>query len=89
MSDDDDRFEDTLEGPDFTEELHRDKQQDLGIEKEFMQFSEESTKEEVLREAQQTEEDMNKKMCDEFEDDGHDRSIEEATKAKAEGNEYV
>lgn len=76
MSDNsEDEFEDTVEGP-F----------DGNVEKaELKKFKDKDDKESVLREAQEQEE---RALQEDIIDDSHERSFEEAAKAKAEGNEY-
>lgn len=86
MSDHEDEFEDAIEGP-ITE---MDTEATFDEDAELKKFDDEYDRQEILRQAQETEAQANEKEDESLEivDDGHDRSIEEALKAKAEGNDF-
>jgi len=93
MSDHEDYFEDALEGPTPDVELADDLgdtevEFDMREKADLQTFDDEYDRQELLRQAQETEQ-LAEKEEEETEiiDDGHERSIEEAAKAKAEGNE--
>jgi hypothetical protein len=105
MSDHEDDFEDAIEGPasqvELTDENDNDSETEFDEEAELKRFDDENDRQEALRQSQHaTEKDYNYKGdkidVDEYKeenieiaDDGHERSMEEASKAKAEGNECV
>ena len=82
MSDHEDEFQDTIEGP-----TDDSKGGDFDYDAELKKFDDmhDENEKDVLRRAQEQEEQALKE--EDIVDDGHDRSIEEALKAKAEGNE--
>lgn len=91
MSDHEDEFEDAIEGPTPQVELtddNSDTEIEFDEDAELKKFDDEQDRQEILRQAQESralaEEEEEE---EEIVDDGHERSIEEAAKAKAEGNE--
>jgi hypothetical protein len=93
MSDNEDEFEDAVEGPEgptssnveLTDDHCSDTEIEFDEDAALKEFDDEHDRQEVLRQAQESEELAIKE--EEVIDDGHERSIEEAVKAKAEGNE--
>lgn len=84
MSDHEDEFEDAVEGPLSPQEQEEREMKSLEETRAncFQKHGQkEESEEDVLKEAQKAQEAV-------VEDDGHDRSLEEASKAKASGNEF-
>jgi hypothetical protein len=89
MSDHEEDFEDAIEGPSPHVELTEDgsdSEIEFDEDAELKKFDDAHDRQEVLRQAQEAEEFADKEEEEEL-DDGHERSMEEAAKAKAEGNE--